>query len=408
MLVYGCPCSGKSTYVREHMSDKDILYAGDEITAAITTKKLHTTDHHAAGWFIVNLRERFVEDAAKYDSIEKLWFQCHWPTDRVREILKDCDVEEVFIHATKEECYEHLAADDTRPDKDEWKAVIDAWFEEHGEPAGKEENQMSKFWKFVNKTITNEAGETKEARILRLDGPIDSETWWGDEVTPETFRAELEAVPGDVDVWINSPGGDVFAAVQIYNMLMEHKGHVTVKIDALAASAASVIAMAGTDVFVTPGSMMMIHNPATIAFGDHNDMQQAINILDEVKESIINAYQIKTGLSRAKLAKLMEDETWMNARRAVELGFADKILYADADAKDSAPDAVDFSAKAYIASVTNKLTQAFKAQQPEPEPAPEPAPAPDPEPQPEPEPAEPEGRSIEELESRLDLIKKFM
>jgi len=343
------------------MSDKDILYAGDEITAAITTKKLHTTDHHAAGWFIVNLRERFVEDAAKYDSIEKLWFQCHWPTDRVREILKDCDVEEVFINATREECYEHLEHDDTRPDKDEWKAVIDAWFEEHGEPAGKEDKyQMSKFWKFIDKTRTTEDGEVHQVRILRLDGPIDTEIWWGDEVTPETFREELEAVPGDIELWINSPGGDVFAAVQIYNMLMEHKGHITVMIDALAASAATIVAMAGADVFMTPGAMMMIHNPATIAFGDHNNMQKAIDILDEVKESIINAYQIKTGLSRAKLGKLMEDETWMNARRAVELGFADKIAYADGE-KDTAPDAADFSAKAYIASVTNKLIKAFQS-----------------------------------------------
>lgn len=105
---------------------------------------------------------------------------------------------------------------------------------------------------------------------------------------------------GDITVWINSPGGDCIAAAQIYNMLMDYKGNVTVKIDGIAASAASVIAMAGNKVIVSPVSMIMIHNPATIAAGDTAEMQKAIAMLDEVKESIINAYEIKTGLSRAR------------------------------------------------------------------------------------------------------------
>ena len=131
---------------------------------------------------------------------------------------------------------------------------------------------------------------------------------------------------GDITVWINSPGGDCVAAAQIYNMLMDYKGNVTVKIDGIAASAASVIAMAGNTVLMSPVSTMMIHNPATVAMGDHNEMQKAIEMLNEVKESIINAYEIKTGLSRAKLSHLMDSETWMNANKAVELGFADGII----------------------------------------------------------------------------------
>ena len=135
---------------------------------------------------------------------------------------------------------------------------------------------------------------------------------------------------GDITVWINSPGGDCVAAAQIYNMLMDYKGNVTVKIDGIAASAASVIAMAGTEVLMSPVSTMMIHNPATVAMGDHNEMQKAIEMLNEVKESIINAYEIKTGLSRAKLSHLMDSETWMNANKAVELGFADGFISRDA------------------------------------------------------------------------------
>ena len=182
---------------------------------------------------------------------------------------------------------------------------------------------MKKFWDFIR----NEGGE----RILRLEGPVDEDNFWGDEVTPSSFREELEAEEGDVTVWINSPGGNVFAAAEIYTMLCEHKGKITVKIDAIAASAASVIAMAGDRVLMSPVAMLMIHDPMTIAMGNTKDMEKAISTLNEVKASIINAYQRKTGLSRNKISQLMEDETWMNAKRAVELGFADEVLYSKKD-----------------------------------------------------------------------------
>lgn len=132
-------------------------------------------------------------------------------------------------------------------------------------------------------------------------------------------------------VWLNSPGGDCVAAAQIYNMLKEYPGNVTIKIDGIAASAASLIAMAGDEVLMSPVSMMMIHNPMTAAIGNADDMQKAAAMLDEVKDSIINAYELKTGLSRSKLSHLMDNETWMNAVKAVELGFADGILYRDSE-----------------------------------------------------------------------------
>ena len=124
---------------------------------------------------------------------------------------------------------------------------------------------MKKFWSFIR----NDAGE----RILRLEGPVDEESFWGDEVTPSAFREELEAEEGDVTVWINSPGGNVFAAAEIYTMLCDHKGKITVKIDAIAASAASVIAMAGDRVLMSPVAMLMIHDPMTIAMGNAKDSQ---------------------------------------------------------------------------------------------------------------------------------------
>lgn len=178
---------------------------------------------------------------------------------------------------------------------------------------------MKRFWNWIR----NEAG----GRVLRLEGPIDEESFWGDEVTPKAFREELEADSGDITVWINSPGGNVFAAAEIYTMLRDYQGAVTVKIDAIAASAASVIAMAGNKVLMSPVAMLMIHDPSTIAMGNARDMEKAISTLNEVKESIINAYAFKTGLTHSRIAKLMENETWMNAKKAVELGFADEILF---------------------------------------------------------------------------------
>ena len=173
------------------------------------------------------------------------------------------------------------------------------------------------------------------------------------------FHDELFAGKGPVTVWLNSPGGDCIAASQIYTMLMDYQDNVTIKIDGIAASAASVIAMAGTRVLMAPTALMMIHNPMTMAYGNQADMEKAIEMLDEVKESIMNAYEIKTSLSRAKLSHLMDSETWMNANKAIELGFADDIL------KDSKKDAADIPAYAFSGKETetrlmNKLTAHYK------------------------------------------------
>ena len=171
---------------------------------------------------------------------------------------------------------------------------------------------MNKFWNWIR----DDGG----GRVLRLEGPIDNESFWGTEITPQDFRDELEAEKGDVTVWINSPGGNVFAAAEIYTMLKEYKGEVTVKIASIAASAASVIAMAGSKVLMSPTALLMIHDPSTIAMGNTKDMEKAIETLNEVKESIINAYSAKTG---------------MNSKKAVELGFADEVLF---DGKEPEPE----------------------------------------------------------------------
>ena len=204
------------------------------------------------------------------------------------------------------------------------------------------------FWNWVR----NQDG----SRILTIDGVIAEESWFDDDVTPKLFREQLNAGNGDIVLYVNSPGGDCVAASQIYTMLMEYKGRVTVKIDGIAASAASVIAMAGTEVLMAPTALLMVHNPLTVAIGDTEEMQKAIAMLDEVKESIITSYELKTGMSRAKIAHLMDAETWMNAQKAIELGFADGILTRETGMPDGiAINSYQFSRRAVTNSLLSKI-----------------------------------------------------
>ena len=206
-----------------------------------------------------------------------------------------------------------------------------------------------KFWNW---------SENEDERILRIDGVIAEEPWIDDEITPKQFKSELMSGSGDITLWINSPGGDVFAASQIYNMLMDYKENVTVKIDGLAASAASVIAMAGTRVLMSPVSQIMVHNPMTVAIGNAEEMSKAIKMLSEIKESIINAYELKTNLPRDEISKMMDSECWMNAKKAVELGFADEIMYTE---KDQNSEKISNSYIFSRMAVTNKLIDKLKS-----------------------------------------------
>ena len=239
--------------------------------------------------------------------------------------------------------------------------------------------KINRFWKWSNQAPNTESAPE---RVLELYGTIAEESWFDDDVTPQMFRDELFSGTGPVTIWLNSPGGDCIAASQIYSMLMDYKDDVTVKIDGIAASAASVIAMAGTKVLMAPTALMMIHNPATSAFGDHADMRKAIEMLDEVKESIINAYEIRTNLSHTQLSHMMDDTTWMNAKKAIELGFADGLLE-DSKAAPVAEEAYSFSARAVEAAIINKI--AAKAAH-----------------------EKPQGRSIEELRRQLKTIKNYI
>ena len=184
---------------------------------------------------------------------------------------------------------------------------------------------MKRFWDWSG---------PQNQRVLTINGTIAEDSWVDDEVTPQVFQDELNQGKGPIDIWLNSPGGDCVAASRIYTMLMNYPDDVNVKIDGIAASAASVIAMAGTKVSMAPTAMIMIHNPLTIVGGQKEDLDQASQMLAETKESIINAYELKTNLPREKISSMMDDETWMNVNKAIELGFADNMLGQDKDVTD--------------------------------------------------------------------------
>jgi ATP-dependent Clp protease protease subunit len=250
---------------------------------------------------------------------------------------------------------------------------------------------MEKFWNWSKNEDTGE-------RVLRMDGIIAETSWWGDEITPAAFLDELQAESGDITIWLNSPGGDCVAASRIYAMLMDYKGNVTVKIDGAAFSAASVVAMAGTRVLMAPTALMMIHNPWTVAIGDSDEMLKASAMLDEVKEAIMNAYQIRTGMSRTQLSNLMDAESFFQVGRAMELGFADGMLEDEKLQREPGASNYIFSRRAVQNSLMDKVLasvrQAKGVAQTPPESPPQ-------KPQ---EPSKPKGIPVETLEKRLSLI----
>lgn len=169
-----------------------------------------------------------------------------------------------------------------------------------------------------------------------LYGPISEDSWWGDEVTPRQFSDDLKALGevNEIDVRINSGGGDVFAAQAINSLLRSHKASINVFIDGIAASAATIVAMAGDKIYIPSSALMMIHNPLVYLWGGYNkqDFENMTGVLETVKDSIINAYIYKTGKSREELSNLMDDETWFTGTEAVEQGFADELTDGDIEA----------------------------------------------------------------------------
>lgn len=179
--------------------------------------------------------------------------------------------------------------------------------------------KSKKFWSLTQSDTSAE---------LILYGEISDTTWWGDEITPQQFAQDLADLSDvtDINVRINSGGGDVFAGMAIYSMLQRHSANITVYVDGLAASIASIIAMAGDQVIMPKGAMMMIHNPwSSVWGGDATDFRHMADVLDKIKQAMLDVYTSKSSLSVDEISSLLDAETWMTAQEAVDSGFADVV-----------------------------------------------------------------------------------
>ncbi len=254
-------------------------------------------------------------------------------------------------------------------------------------------------------------------KTIEIDGYLDDEVFWGDEVTPGMLKDALDGAGGEVTVRIHSYGGSCAAATRMYDLLRDYAGTVNVVVSGVAASAASVLAMAGDRVEMTPGSLMMLHNPSCVAWGEERDLEEAIGLLRATKDSILNIYARKTDLGRKELAKMMSATTWLDAQDALEKGFIDGIagdaVQGDVPVEDDQPegtDSIQFPSKPALKAAAcidreaaaQKVRAWIERQMPgnrKP-----PAPTPPPEPNTTPAPAAPAGVSHADLDKRLSLL----
>lgn len=182
------------------------------------------------------------------------------------------------------------------------------------------------FWRMID-AAKSESGEAE----VDFFGPISEFSWFGDEITPKAFKDELYQVGKSkpVTIKINSPGGEVFAANAIRAILQDYPARVTADIIGLAASAATIVVGGASVIKMRDTATFMIHDPSTIAWGTIDEMQQVVDILKTIKETILNGYEVRTGLKRDVLSELMTNETWMTAQQAKEMGFVDEVISGD-------------------------------------------------------------------------------
>ena len=183
-----------------------------------------------------------------------------------------------------------------------------------------------RFWEWIEASA-----DTEERAVLVIDNVIDSGTsWYEDAVTPAAFREQLEAHRGqNIMVEINSPGGDVFAGFEIYNMLQAHQGAVRVRVVGMAASAASIIAMAAStgELIMSHASMMMIHNPWACVLGDAEGLREQADVLDMIRDVLVDIYMRRFAGSEDELRAMLDEETWLTPARAAQLGLCDEVEF---------------------------------------------------------------------------------
>lgn len=324
VIVWGAPCSGKSTWVKDHAGDGDLIFDADSIQRALTGAAEHRHEKRALG-LLMSIRSVFLRKTAEMDSEHTAFCIVRRMTDKVRELALD-DAEEVFVDTPEDECLARLAMDESRPDKEAWENIIRNWFAEYRKDC--EEADMSKSVDFALIEEIAPDSETYNWATGKYE-TIESKTsqrYFAEQLAGLTTRDK-------VNLYINSMGGSVKEALGIYNLLKRCPATVTAYIDGFAASAASVIAMAADKVVMPRNTCMMIHNAAWWTYGNPAALRKSADDLEVINTSVINSYVMRAGdkLPEDELTKLMDEETWLTAESCLAYGLADEYGSEDAD-----------------------------------------------------------------------------
>lgn len=319
-VVFGAPCSGKSTYVQENKGENDLIYDFDSIMSSISGLNSHITNENLIS-YVVDFRNLILNNLKNEGNIENAYIITTFLKDDLKELLQDLDFEYIKMNTTKETCLERLNSCTLR-DKEASTQVINDWFETYGNFS----EAQDKVVKMINKKWFEVKNQTSLSSDLYFYGDIVSSEWdkWEEtDTTASDVRDYLNSIDENMalNIYINSPGGVVTAGIAIYNMLKRHKGYKTVYIDGIAASIASIIPFAADKIVMYKSAFMMVHLPWVGVSGNKHDLQQAMNTLETIEASMMDIYfeNLRDEKDQEKFRSLVDSETWLTGEEAAAL-----------------------------------------------------------------------------------------
>lgn len=332
IVVSGAPCSGKSTYVREHLGVRDVVFDYDAIANAFTGKSTHTlADKHHARPFVLAMRNAAVEAWRRgVTGAENFYLITSSLSPNFWAVMDTVEHEVVEMETCREECLARLAADETRPEKDSWTAAINKYFDRKENGMGKQAQRSADGKKVVFSVMEDIRPDTMIYNWQT--GRYDRQ----ESTTSQRYFAEhLEGLTAEntVELYINSMGGSVKEALGIVNALRRCPARVVAYVDGFAASAASVITQGADEIYMPKNTCMLLHNARWVAEGNPKELRKSADDLEVINQSIINSYAARAGdkLPAAVLQQILDDETWLTAEDCVRYGLADGLTDYDAD-----------------------------------------------------------------------------
>lgn len=372
IIVHGPPCSGKSTYVREHMGERDVCFDYDKIANALTGKQLHTlADKNHARPMVLAARYAMLESYRRHSSgIRDFYMITSSQSPAFWAAMDAYQPETVEMGTDLETCLAWLAQDESRTEKQTWEGIIRNWFDRKEKNVAKE-------------AVKAPDGKTLQFYILdeiRPDRKIfdwNSGNYRTEESTTSQryFVENLAGVTADqtVELYINSMGGDVKEALGIVNALKRCPAKVIAYVDGFAASAASVLTQAADEIYMPRNTCMMLHNARWITEGNPKELRKSADDLEVINKSIINSYATRAGdkLSAKALQQILDEETWLTAEQCIQYGLADGYTDYDADIQKAA-EQFKAAAKTGAAAYAKAPASIAALLKPEQIPAPEP------------------------------------